>query len=222
MNAYIKNTHVYICKCISILRCVRECYFVPCRLYQWCHKQGRNVWQKVANVSWANLSCSSLVKSNPAWLGPEELKIDGEKKGGGLLCIIYKYWYWQNTKWSPQMEIYAHGFMKGFRKFGLKARCMISCQGSSLLFGVLLYYHHHYLLSSLWNKHHKSLNSCYYKTAFILFYIYILFISCGILNPELLFCFSRVKLLRNATNKSTQVTEGKGLWLSASSLLKTC
>lgn len=104
-------------------------------------------------------------------------------KKGGLLCIIYKYWYWQNTKWSPQLEIYAHGFMKGFRKFGLKARCMISRQGSSLLFRVRLYYHHHYLLSSSWNKHHKSSNSCYYKTAFILFYLYCLFhVESWILN----------------------------------------
>lgn len=73
--------------------------------------------------------------------------------------------------------------MKGFRKFGLKARCMISRQGSSLLFRVRLYYHHHYLLSSSWNKHHKSSNSCYYKTAFILFYLYCLFhVESWILN----------------------------------------
>lgn len=81
---HLSRTHMYIYKCISRSRCVHECYFVPCRLYQWCHIQGRNVWQKVANVSWANLSCSSLVKSNPAWLGPEELKIDGKKRGAPL------------------------------------------------------------------------------------------------------------------------------------------
>ena len=51
------------------------CLFVPSSLYQWRHKQGWHVWQSYEIGHKSPFFCFSLVKSEPAWLGLEELRL---------------------------------------------------------------------------------------------------------------------------------------------------
>ena len=61
--------------------------FCGSNLYQWHHELGGSVCQKYPVHYKPALFCSSVVKSNPTWLCPEELKLKGKQKR-----TLYKCW----------------------------------------------------------------------------------------------------------------------------------